>query len=92
MNAAREPLVVQPVPLTPEHDLSGFRCLEPEIAAYLTNESHKAELLAQRREPTPVIALRTAAFTGGRSSTIRAATRASEPTEPRARPSDRLPA
>jgi len=45
VNAAREPLVVQPVPLTHEHDLSGFRCVEPEIAAYLTNESRKAAAL-----------------------------------------------
>ena len=39
MNAAREPLVVHPVPLTLDHDLSGFSCVEPEIAEYLTKEA-----------------------------------------------------
>ncbi len=42
MNTARVPLVVQPVPLTPDHDLSGFRCVEPEIAEYLTKEARRA--------------------------------------------------
>lgn len=42
MNSAREPLLVQPVPLTPDHDLSGFRCVEPEIAEYLTKEARRA--------------------------------------------------
>jgi len=42
VNASREPLVVQPVPLTPDHDLSGFRCVEAEIAEYLTKEARRA--------------------------------------------------